>query len=103
MTSAWSVSLDGIVASSRLFVGDEGNDQAPLEGYGVVNLRSAYALTESLELFGRVDNLFDVEYATFGVLAEIEVELAEAPDAENPRFVSPGTPRSAFVGARVRF
>lgn len=102
-TSAWSLSLDGIVASSRFFVGDEGNDQAPLEGYGVVNLRSAYALNESLELFGRVDNLLDVEYATFGVLAEIEVELAEAPDAEIPRFVSPGTPRSAFVGARVRF
>ena len=103
VTSGWSVSLDGIVASSRVFVGDEGNDQVPLDGYTVVNLRSAYALNESLELFGRVDNLFVVDYSTFGVLAEVELLLEEAPDADDPRFVSPGSPRSAFVGARVMF
>ena len=103
VTTAWSIALDGIVASSRIFVGDEGNDQAPLDGYEVVNLRSAWALNDSLELFGRVDNLFDVHYDTFGVLAEVEIALEEAPDADDPRFVSPGTPRSAFVGARVRF
>ena len=89
VTSGWSVSLDGIVASSRVFVGDEGNDQVPLDGYTVVNLRSAYALNESLELFGRVDNLFDVDYSTFGVLAEVELVLEEAPDADDPRFCEP--------------
>ena len=103
VTPGWSVSLDGIAASSRIFVGDEGNDQVPLDGYTVVNLRSAYVVNESLELFGRVDNLFDVDYATFGVLAEVELVLEEAPDARDPRFVSPGSPRTTFVGARVRF
>ena len=103
VTPRWNISLDGIVASSRIFVGDEGNDQTHLDGYTVVNLRSAYALSESLELFGRVDNVFDADYATFGVLAEIELVLDEAPDASDPRFVSPGSPRSAFVGARVMF
>ena len=103
LTGAWNVSLNGIVASGRVFVGDEGNDQESLDGYGIVNLRSAYAVSETLELFGRVDNLFDVHYATFGVLAEVEIELQEAPNADDPRFVSPGAPRSAFVGARVRF
>ena len=103
VTSGWSISLDGIVASSRIFVGDEGNDQVHLDGYTVVNLRSAYVLSESLELFGRVDNVFDVDYGTFGVLAEVELMLEEAPDADDPRFVSPGSPRSAFVGARVMF
>ena len=103
LTSAWTLAVDGIVSSSRVFVGDEGNDQAPLDGYEVVNLRSAYAVNETLELFGRIDNLFDVNYSTFGVLAEVELELEEAPGADDPRFVSPGVPRSAFVGARVRF
>ncbi len=103
VTSGWSISLDGIVASSRIFVGDEGNDQTPLDGYKSVNLRSAYAMTESVELFGRVDNLFDADYATFGVLAEVELALEEAPGADDPRFVSPASPRSAFVGPRVRF
>jgi outer membrane receptor for Fe3+-dicitrate len=103
VVSGWSISLDGIVASSRIFVGDEGNDQAHLDGYKIVNLRSVYALSESLELFGRVDNVFGLDYATFGVLAEIELVLEEAPDADDPRFVSPGAPRSAFIGARVMF
>jgi len=102
VTSGWSISLDAVVASSRIFVGDEGNDQAPLGGYTTTNLRSAYALNESLELFGRVDNLFAVDYSTFGVLAEVELVLEEAPGADDPRFVSPGSPRSVFVGARVK-
>ena len=94
VTSGWDISLDAVVASSRIFVGDEGNDQAPLDGYTTTNLRSAYALNEVLELFGRVDNLFAVDYSTFGVLAEVELELEEAPGADDPRFVSPGSPRS---------
>ena len=103
VTSGWNISLDTVVASSRVFVGDEGNDQAPLDGYTIANLRSAYALKESLEFFGRVDNLFAVDYSTFGVLAEVELVLEEVPGADNPRFVSPGSPRSVFVGARVKF
>jgi len=103
VTSGWDISLDAVVASSRIFVGDEGNDQAPLDGYTTTNLRSAYALNEVLELFGRVHNLFAIDYSTFGVLAEVELELEEAPGADDPRFVSPGSPRSVFVGARVKF
>ena len=103
LTSAWTIAADGIMSSSRVFVGDEGNDQVPLDGYGVVNFRSSYAVNDTFEIFGRVDNLFDANYATFGVLAEVELELEEAPGADDPRFVSPGSPQSAFVGARVRF
>ena len=103
LTPEWNVSLGGIVASSRFFVGDEGNDQEPLDGFGIVNLRSTYVVNESLELFGRVDNLFDAKYETFGVLAEVEIDLEEAPDADGPRFVSPGAAISAFVGVRVKF
>ena len=40
---------------------------------------------------------------TFGVLAELEIDLHEVPDASDPRFVSPGAPRSAFAGVRLRF
>ena len=50
-----------------------------------------------------MDNLLDTNYETFGVLAEIEIELDEAPGAADPRFVSPGAPRSAFAGVRFRF
>ncbi len=103
LTDAWDVMLETVTASSRIFVGDEGNDQAVLAGYGIANLRSVYRAGEHLELFLRVDNLFDTHYATFGALAELEVFLSEVPDASDPRFVSPGIPRSAFGGVRVRF
>ena len=103
LTDAWDVMLETVTASSRIFVGDEGNDQAELAGYGIANLRSVYRAGEHLELFLRVDNLFDTHYATFGALAELEVFLSEVPDASDPRFVSPGIPRSAFGGVRVRF
>ena len=103
LTNAWDLALETIVTSDRVFTGDEGNDQTPLDGYGIVNLRSVYRASDNLELFLRVHNLFDQEYETFGALAEVEVHLREAPDAEVPRFVSPGFPRSAFAGFRVRF
>ena len=103
LTSAWDVAVETILTSSRVFVGDEGNDQPEVDGYGLVNLRTSYQATDRIVLFLRVDNLLDTEYETFGVLAEIEIELEEAPGAADPRFVSPGAPRSAFAGVRFRF
>ena len=103
VTDAWHVAVETIVASSRVFLGDEGNDQAELEGYGVANVRSSYRFNPTVELFVRVENLFDKRYETFGALAELEIHLREAPDASQPRFVAPGVPRSAFAGLRVRF
>ena len=102
-TEAWELAFYTIAASSRVFVGDEGNDQPELVGYGIVNLRSAYRLSSSLEVFVRVDNLFDKEYATFGALAEVEIFLAEVPDAKVARFVTPGAPRSGFAGVQFSF
>ena len=103
LTDAWDLALETMVSSSRFFLGDEGNDQIPLEGYGVVNLRSAYRFDNGVELFARIENLLDARYATSGVLAELEVFLREVPDASDPRFIGPGMPRSAFGGVRVRF
>ena len=103
LTDAWDLALETIVSSSRFFLGDEGNDQIPLEGYGVVNLRSSYRFDNGVELFARIENLLDARYATSGVLAELEVFLREVPDASDPRFIGPGMPRAAFGGIRVRF
>ena len=103
VTDPWDVMLETVAASSRVFVGDEGNDQTPLDGYGIANLRSVYRAGGHAELFVRIDNLFGTDYATFGALAELEVFLREAPDARDPRFVGPGAPRSGFAGIRLRF
>ncbi|HJO38355.1 MAG: TonB-dependent receptor [Vicinamibacterales bacterium] len=99
----WTLGADLVASSSRRLLGDEGNDQPPLPGYAIVNLLTTYRFTEQLESFLRVSNLFDADYATFGTLAEVEVPLAEAPDAGTPRFVTPGAPRGIWVGLRARF
>ena len=103
LSSTWDVAVETVLTSSRIFVGDEGNDQAEVDGYGILNLRTSYRATDNVVLFLRVDNLLDTDYETFGVLAEIEIDLEEAPGAADPRFVSPGAPRSAFAGIRFRF
>ena len=103
VTADWNIDLETIVSSSRVFVGDEGNDQALLDGYGIANLRSTYRFTPNLEMFVRIENLFDKDYSTFGILAELEVYIAEAPTAEDPRFLGPGAPRSGFAGIQVQF
>ena len=103
LSSASDIAAETLLTSSRVFVGDEGNDQAELDGYGLINLRTSYKATDTVDLFLRVDNLLDTKYETFGVLAEVEIALAEAPGAADPRFVSPGAPRSAFAGIRFRF
>ncbi len=78
-----------------------------LSGFGFaqrdVTLGAGAVRTDRVVLFLRVDNLLDTKYETFGVLAEIEIELDEVPDAADPRFVSPGAPRSAFAGVRFQF
>ena len=103
MTRDWDVALESSVSSSRIFLGDEGNDQVPVDGYIVANLRSSYRLNDALELFVRIDNLYNTDYETFGLLAEMEIDLAEVPGADDPRFLSPGPPRSGFAGIRIQF
>ena len=102
-TASWNVALETIAGSSRVFLGDEGNDQTELAGYAIANLRTIYQFTPAVEWFARIENLFNRNYSTFGLLAELEIHLAEAPNARDPRFVGPGAPRSAFTGLRVRF
>ena len=103
LTQKWELAVETILGSSRFFLGDEGNDQPPLDGYGIVNVRTTYRISDAIEFFARIDNVFDLGYETFGILAELEVPMKEVPNASIPRFVGPGAPRSAFTGLRVRF
>lgn len=59
---------------------DNAANTVRLEGYELVDLRAAFELVEGIELFGRVENLFDADYQTAA------------------GYGSPG--RGAFVGVR---
>jgi vitamin B12 transporter len=62
---------------------DDAANTVRLRGYQLVTLRAAWPLGEHLELFGRVENVFDEDYqAAAGY----------------------GTPgRGAYIGARARW
>lgn len=101
----WVVGANLLASSGVYLRGDEANLLERTDPYAVVNLQTSYALADWIEVFGRIDNVFDTEYETFGVLGETgdEVPIFELPGGiTDPRFLSPGHPFAAFVGVRVR-
>ncbi|GAB4272067.1 MAG: TonB-dependent receptor [Methylomicrobium sp.] len=91
--------IDGVYSGARYYRGDEGNDHAKLGGYWLFNGKAEYKITDNLALFGRIDNIFDVNYNTFGVYGEADEVLGD--DYEDGRFVSPGMPRAGWIGVRL--
>ncbi len=104
-----NVGFDVAYTSKKELRGNEGNDRDdegfldPVGGYAVVNLRASYQVTNNIQVFGRVTNLFDEDYESFGLLGEEpdEVAVEEFEDYESPRFLGPGAPRAGFVGIKV--
>ena len=90
--------------------GDEANLTAPLGGYAKVNLHTSYDLTEHVQIYGLIDNLFDARFGTFGnffdTQAGSEASLGTI-DFTNPednnRSVTPAIPFAAYGGVRVKF
>ena len=56
-----------------MFFGDEGNDGAKLDGYAKVDIRTSYNVTENVQIYGMVDNVFDSRYGLFGNFFNQEV------------------------------
>lgn len=55
------------IGATVLVVGDSfdnASNTRQLDGYVVTDLRASYGVTDQLEIFGRVENLFDEEYET---------------------------------------
>ena len=81
-----------------------------MPGYFVVNLDAEYRLTPRVTMFAQVDNLFDRQYANFGLLGEnvftgpdrtFGPATGAAPVME--QFRALGSPRGIFAGVRVTF
>ena len=100
----WSVGAHVRTASGQYMFGDEGNDTPKVPGYTVVNADTDYRITDGIQLFARIDNLFDSKYETLGAFSETdEVPLLEVPNADNPRAFSPAPPFAIYGGLRLRF
>jgi iron complex outermembrane receptor protein len=104
LTDDWSIGGNLIFETSQFYFGDSSNQNAPLGGFFLVNLRSSYHVTDNVEAFVLVENLLDRKYATFGALGNVtKTPLPGVDNPSDPRFISVGPPLAAFGGVRVRF
>lgn len=116
----------GVLALSGAFArGNENNEHQPdgtyylgegrSPGYAVANFGARYELNRHVELFARVNNLFDKRYFTAAQLGPtgftaqgnfIARPFAEVDDEyplQHATFLAPGAPRAAWAGIRLKF
>lgn len=111
ITPAWTVGSNVVMASSQYARGDETNQMGmgKVPGYAVVHLDTHYALNDSWKLFAKINNVFDKEYSTFGVLGTNEFTgvgntfNTNSAEWRNEQFRSPAAPRAAWVGVTYEF
>jgi outer membrane receptor protein involved in Fe transport len=123
LTPKWNIGGNLIAASGSYLHGDENNANEPgatnaegayvsgsgwIPGYAVVNLQSTYHITPRAEIFARLVNLFDKQYATAGFLtsSSFNPNGSFIPDPghwPNENAISPAAPRAIWAGLRVRW
>jgi iron complex outermembrane recepter protein len=103
----WTIGAVLTYFSDQYLRGDESNQNAPLPGYAVVNLHSSYKVTENVEFFANISNLFDAKYATFGAYGDpTGIGAPGVPTngiGVNNRFLAPAAPLAVYGGIRIRF
>ncbi len=95
----WSFAASLLGSSSQYLRGDEANLLSPVDGFATADLSMGYAFNRRLRLSARVTNLFDTGFESFGLLGEPDEVLGD--DYDDPRFLSPGAPRAAWVGIEL--
>lgn len=86
---------DVLYNSAQYLRGDEANLLDPIGGFTVVNLRATWRIGEHFSTYLRVQNVFDRRYDDFGVIGNATNVL---PQFSDPRLLSPGAPRAAWLG-----
>ena len=95
----WYVGANVVVVDSRYAFGDENNQDVngKIAGYAVVHLDSQYQLDKNWSVFAKVNNLFDKDYATYGLLGQ------NIYNGTNEQFRTPAAPLAAWLGVSYRF
>jgi len=93
-----SLGVNGLYSGDQFYRGDEANVTAPLDGYWLFNATAEYKINPHFAVFGKLDNVFNNNYSSFGVYGN----AAEIfPGFNGGRFVSPGAPRAGWIGVRL--
>ncbi|MGH7389387.1 MAG: TonB-dependent receptor [Candidatus Rokuibacteriota bacterium] len=98
LKSLW-IGGDVITTSGSFLRGDDGNRQAKVGGYTILNLHARYEPIRHVQLWARIDNVTNADYETGGAL---NFNAFASPIAVE-RFVAPGPPIAGWAGLTVRF
>ncbi len=98
----FSIGGDLLYKSGVYVRGDESNQLGRLDDYATVNLRGNYQITKTFNIFARINNVFDQEYESFGLLGEPD-EVPGFGGFTDNRFVGVGELISGFIGVRAEF
>jgi outer membrane receptor protein involved in Fe transport len=86
--------------------GDENNQDShgTIPGYALLNVDARWRAMKNVEVFARINNVFDRQYSNFGVLGyNVFANAARTFDPANPLaepFLGVGAPRGAWLGVR---
>jgi outer membrane receptor protein involved in Fe transport len=105
ITDALKVGGDALFVSSQYYVGDGSNQAPQLPSYAVFNLHASYQVDKNVQIYGRIDNVFDNRYATYGTFFDRGAigNLSNGTDFTDARTVSPARPRAFYAGMKVTF
>jgi outer membrane receptor protein involved in Fe transport len=104
-TDQFKFGVDVVYMSSQYFVGDESNQEPRLPGYAVVNLHASYQINQTYQIYGRVDNVFNNHYATYGTF----FDTTELPNFNtgsaftNPDALNVARPLAVYAGLKATF
>ncbi len=99
VSSAWNIGSNIIATGGQYAHGDENNQDinGPLAGYVSVNLDTHYNISSNWQLFGKVSNVLNRDYNTFGILGQ------NMYTAQNELAVAPSSPRAVWIGLQYWF
>lgn len=97
LTPQWRLRFDAAYVGSQYLRGDEANTHRRLDPYFVANAQVSYH-HRNIEVFLRLDNMFDADYESYGTFFENTLDGTGV-----ERFLGPGAPLGAFGGVRVSF
>ena len=107
-SDAFSLGADMVYNTGQYLRGDEANLLDKTDSYTVVNIHANYQVNKMVSVFARVNNLFDTDYETFGILGEPD-EVFDgsspgfSPAMDDPRFLGAGAPIGGWFGVRINF
>ena len=106
LTDAFKIGGDALFVSSQFLVGDASNQAPQLPGYAVFGVHASYQIDKTYQLYGRIDNLLDNHYATYGTFFDTN----KLPNFFNggapftdPQSLSPARPRAFYAVLKASF